>query len=141
LLSSKDWQNIEGALNEKLINTITEYPVILENQGSSGGGPVEADGLHVEAWFMPASSETIEVFEEGKERAVGVYFVKVRGPRFVGKYNVNQIANDVMLAYKRGTVMTLDGVSVRVTKVYPGSATIEGGFFVLPVTIEWQADL
>jgi hypothetical protein len=141
LLSSGDWQKIEGSLNTKLVETITEYPVILENQGGSNGGAIEAEDTHIEAWFLPATSETIEVFEDGKERAVGVYFVKVRTPRFVGKYDVNQIVDKVMMAFKRGTVLYLDGIKVRVTKVYPESSLIEGGFYVVPVTVNWQADL
>lgn len=141
MLNSGDWQKIEGSLNTQLVDTITEYPVILENQGDSSGGAVEAEDTHIEAWFLPATSETIEAFENGKDRAVGVYFVKVRSPRFVGKYDVNQIVDEIMMAFRRGTVLSLDGMKVRVTKVYPESSSIEGGFYVLPVTVNWQADL
>jgi len=141
LISSGDWADIEGALNAELVSLVTSCSVILENQGSEDGGAIEAGEKHVQGNFLPSTSETIEVNRTGKERAIGVYQATVRIPRYVGKWEANQIADDIIIGFKRGSVFSLNNISVRVISVYPNPAVVEDGFFSLPITINWQADL
>lgn len=136
------WTNIEGALNTKLADDFTDTTVIFENQAGSDGEAIEAlNATHMEAYFLPGAPSVIEIGVIGRERAVGIFQVTIRTPLYKGKYEANQLRDRLITSFAKGTVLTLDGVDVRVTMTaYPTQSSRNGSYFEMPVSIVWRSD-
>jgi len=137
------WSLIEGALNKKLEDDLAgTYLVVFENQGDEDGTAVkpDLDDVHLQSFFMPADNEIIEV-GAGKQRAFGVYQVSVLGPRFQGKYAMNEARDLVAAAFDRGTTLTNGSQTVRIRKTAVEPSFDNGSFYEMPVTVSWHSDM
>nr|BDD47045.1 hypothetical protein 15 [bacterium] len=138
------WSLIEGALNKKLVDELgSTYTVILENQVDEDGTAfeVDVDDVHVEGTFLPAETQVIEVGDNGKQRAIGIYQVTIRGPLFQGKYAMNEARDLVVEKFDRGVLLTNGTQNVRIRRASPGPSFRSGNFYEMPVTISWHSDM
>ncbi len=78
----------------------------------------------------------------GKNRERGVYQIDVNIPESQGRGPAETIAEELRAAFARGTVLTYNGISVRINKAYlsPGG-TDEPGWYRIPVTIQYFSDV
>ena len=138
-MADGSWNDIEGALNAQTAALGLSVPVVYENMGSADSGITDAVGTFVDQAFLPAPQTAIEIGDAGRNRMVGVYQLAVNIPQGEGKKGAYDIALLVTEAFKRGTMLSNGGTSVRCV-----SADIEPGFesgmhFRVPISINWLA--
>lgn len=140
-MADQIWTSIQGALDLKLSQIITDIQIVFENQQDPTGVPVQADSVHIEPFFIPGETVNIEVFENGKQRAVGIYRIIVRTPLLQGKYEMNQLCGRLIAGFSKGLVLSLGNVNVRIVKAYPSGAFVTGRFYQTSVTVNWLTDI
>ena len=67
--------------------------------------------------------------------------VDVCEPKNLGDALAGTEAERIATCYKRGTVLTYSGVSVRVERAYRGAAIPNEDWFMVPVLIEYRSDV
>lgn len=95
------------------------------------------DGYWYELFFIPARPVQIELGTEARSRWVGILQVNVCVPRNSGTEPLLDRYDGIASLFRSGLV--LDGV--RVVRTYRTSAQDDGDYYVMSVSIEWQADL
>lgn len=91
------------------------------------------------ATFLPAPTATLPV-GSGSDQYYGLLQLDVFYGAGAGEYTPGRIASAVINYFKRGTVLTKDGFTVRIHKrPYRGPMIIDGsGWAMIPVTIPFQ---
>jgi len=89
--------------------------------------------------FMPAPTATLPI-GSGSDQYYGLMQIDVFYGQNSGEYAPGRIASAVIDYFKRGTVLTKDGFTVRIHKrPYRGPMIIDGsGWVQIPVTIPYQ---
>ena len=93
------------------------------------------------ATFLPGISVAAAIGDGAQNRHVGVFQVDVIDQKDTGDMLAQTEAERIITCYKRGTVLTYSGVSVRVERSYRLAANQEDEWFVIPVIIEYRADV
>lgn len=95
------------------------------------------DGYWYELYFIPAEPLQIELGTEARSRWTGILQINICVPKDSGTKPINERYNNIEKLYRRGLI--LDGL--RIMRTYRTSAYDDGDYYVMPVTVEWQADL
>lgn len=95
------------------------------------------DGYWYELYFLPAEPVQVELGSEARSRWSGVLQVNICVPKDDGIVPLNSRYDKVAALFRSGSI--IDGVRIR--RSYRTSALDDGDYYVMPVSIEWQADL
>jgi len=85
--------------------------------------------------FIPAGTLQVTLGDTGKDETLAIYQVEVISPRGAGRSSLPDTIAD---RFKRGTILTYNGVSLRVRSVSIGSALTDGAYYIVPVSINVQ---
>lgn len=101
----------------------------------------DPDARHLRCFLLPAEPGQVTYGEAGKNRHRGLFQISVAWPRGMGEVAPGAAAGAVAAHFKRGTVLTEDGINVRVIRPpYRMTAVVEPTWYVIPVRIPYQAD-
>lgn len=91
------------------------------------------------ATFLPAPSFEMGIAWDAHNQHYGLFQIDVFYGQGAGELAPGRLASAAIAYFKRGTVMTKDGVSVRVTKQpYRGPMIVDGsGWAMVPVSIPY----
>lgn len=95
------------------------------------------DGYWYELYFIPGQPVQVELGTEGRSRWVGVLQINICTPKDSGIEPINDRYESVAKLFRSGTY--IDGV--RIKRTYRTSALEDGDYYVMPVTVEYWADL
>jgi len=93
------------------------------------------------ATFLPGMAQAAAVGVDAQNRHYGLMQVDVCEPKNLGDALAGTEAERIATCYKRGTVLTYSGVSVRVERAYRGAAIPNEDWFMVPVLIEYRSDV
>lgn len=96
-----------------------------------------ADGHWLEFWFIPPEPFQKELFREARNRYIGLVQINIIVPNNIGTSAINARYETIAKQFRRGDIFN----GVRIAKTYRDPASIDGDYYLVPVTIEWEADL
>ena len=136
---STAFQDISAALSANL-NTYAaanSIPVAWENVKYL---PVTG-AKYLRETLIPSSTEQVELGAAGIDETLGIYQVDAFTPAHsdLGKSEAQILADGVANQFKRGALLTYNGVNVRIRKVSPGGGAIDGAWYMIPITIEFKS--
>ena len=85
--------------------------------------------------FLPTETVQASLGSTGKDETNAIYQVDVVFPRGSGRTTLTDTIAD---HFKRGTVLTYNGTSLRVRSVSMGPAILDGAWTFVPVSIDVQ---
>jgi len=124
------FNDVQAALDAKLA-TITATPIAFPNIPYKP----QAGTVYLRATFLPADTVQASMGEDGKDETNGIYQVDVVVPRGTGR---PQLTDTVADLFKRGTVLTYNGVKVRVRSVSMASAILDEEWYFVPISVNFQ---
>lgn len=90
------------------------------------------------ATFLPAPSFEMGIAWDAHNQHYGLFQIDVFYGQGSGEIAPGKLASSIIAYFARGTVMTKDGVSVRVTKqAYRGPMIKDDPWMMVPVTIQY----
>lgn len=128
--------NISAALSSRLNSMANLPPVVWEN--SDTYSPVSGTPYLAEH-YLPAPTVPVGVADNSSNDFRGVYQIDIRAPLNKSKFKANQIADQVLAHFRRGTEMTFGGIKVRVETADRAQGRPDGGWWFVPVSINWRA--
>lgn len=129
--------DIRGALNAQL-DTLAPLPIAWENLGyQTPAGP------WLRPTFLPGIPAMKEMFTAGADRHTGLFQVDVFAPLDKGDGQARGVADQVISAFSKGSVLSRNGQLVRVLRSYvmPAQRFQDAPYFQIPVRVEWYADV
>ena len=98
--------------------------------------PADFNGAnYLRPTFLPAAVEQASLGDTGKDLYNGLYQVDVFFRKGTGR---STIPDEIGDHFKRGTILTYNGISLRVLAVSIESSSTEDNYHVVPVTINWE---
>lgn len=88
---------------------------------------------------MPAGTEQAGLGSSGLDEHLGIYQIDIIAPAASGKGEAIAQADAIADHFKRGTTLTYNGVSLRLSKTSRGTGKRDGAWFVIPVTTTYQS--
>lgn len=85
--------------------------------------------------FIPGETSQVTLGAAGQDETNAIYQIDVIVPRGTGRPSQLDTVAD---HFKRGTVLTYNGTSLRVRSVSIGPAILEGAWYFVPVSINVQ---
>lgn len=133
--------DVVAALLRKL-GTLTFSPALpVVNPNIEAPDEVPA-GNYLAASVFPVSSEQIELGETGINRHTGLFQVSVFWALKTGLIKPMQVADAIALAFKRGTILTENSVTVTMDgPPFIAPAQREATRFQIPVRVSYRADI
>ena len=125
------FNDIQAAFDAKIGQSVSD-PIAFPNV------PYEpsAGTVYVRPTFLPAETIQASLGATGKDETNGVYQIEVVVPRGSGR---PQTIDSIADAFKRGTVLTYNGVKVRVRSVSIGIALVtDTAWYSVPVSVNFQ---
>ncbi len=98
------------------------------------------DGF-LEPQQFPIPTEQVTLGTNGQNRHIGIFQVTINWPLGKGAETPKHMAGDIIRHFKRGTVITKDGETIKIITP-PGIDTgfPEDDFYRLPVSIRYRVD-
>ena len=128
-------RKISAALSSRL-NTLTDAPPIaFENVPFT---PVEGTTWLRES-YLPATSSTVGMEPGGSTDFIGVYQVSIYAPLDDYKFESHQLIVWFTAHFTRGTMLVFEGQSVVVEQVNVAQGLASGGWWLMPVSVNWRA--
>ena len=128
-------RKISAALSSRL-NTLTDAPPIaFENVPFT---PVEGTTWLRES-YLPATSSTVGMEPGGSTDFIGVYQVSIYAPLDDYKFESHQLIDSITAHFTRGTMLVFEGQSVVVEQVNVAQGLASGGWWLMPVSVNWRA--
>lgn len=96
---------------------------------------------YLRASHLPNETEQVTISATGQNRHFGLLQVDVAWPKGEGSLKPLEIAAQIVAHFKRGTLITQDGIAILI--VAPPSVAPpldDDPFWIYPVTIPYQAD-
>ena len=99
-------------------------------------------GQHLRVDNLWNDPRTVTLGDAGKNRYVGLFQVSVAWPVNLGAIGPADVAGAIAAHFKRGTVMTHEGINVRVVRppLRLPAFTEDNTWYVIPVRVPYQAD-
>lgn len=114
------------------------YPVLPENTKKAPPEGVP----YIRSTFAPAGVAAAAIGVSAKARVSGAFLVDVFDPVPNGPAAAAGMAAGVLAAFQMGTVLTSGTVSVTIIRAYRSAGFVDdGGFYQVPISIEWRADI
>lgn len=124
--------DIQGALRAQLNTLPSSPPIAWENVNYEP----KAKTLFLRATSLPAPTVQACFGDTGRDLHVGIFQVDVFIPEKQGR---STWPDSIADHFKRGTVLTQNGVDVRITTVSIAPAINDEHFYIVPVSIGYQA--
>ena len=128
-------RKISAALSSQLKTLPSLPPVAWENAPFA---PVEGT-LYLRESYMPANTIAVGIETTSNSNFAGLYQVSVMAELDDYKLEAQTMADSIAAHFARGTVMIYEGQSVRVETVSIAPAIIGGGWYHVPITIDWRS--
>lgn len=125
---------IRAAFTARLLTLPSLPPVAWENVPYT---PITGTTYLIPA-LLPGEPQQAEIGLNGANQHVGIYQVSVCAPVGGGVGASGALRDSIVDWFKRGTTMIANGVTVTVTKAYPGPALTDGGWIQTPITIRYR---
>lgn len=126
-----NFNDIQAALDTRLSSLSGGYDVAWPNTNYEPAG----NGTFLSPNFIPEETLQVGLGANGKDETNGIYQIDVVYPAGQGR---STIPDSIADHFKRGTVMTYNGVSVRVRSVSIEQAITEGAYHFVPVSVNFQ---
>lgn len=123
------FNDIEAALASRL-NTLGSTPIAWPNV------QYEPSGVYLRPNLISGETVQASLGDTGKDETNGIYQVDVVQPKNQGR---SQLPDAIADHFKRGTVLSYNGVKVRVRSVSTGPAVLDGAWYFVPVSINIQS--
>ena len=128
-------RKISVALSSRL-NTLTDAPPIaFENAKYT---PVEGETWLRES-YLPATSSTIGMEPGGSTDFVGIYQISIYIPLDDSKFGAHELVDAITAHFARGTMLVFEGQAVVVEQVNVSQGLASGGWWLMPVSVNWRA--
>lgn len=124
------FNDIQAALDTRLVSMSGGYAIAFPNIPYEP----EAGTTYLRPTFLPADTSQAALGDEGKDITVGIYQVDVFNPAGSGRTSIPDTIAD---HFKRGTNLAYNGITLRVQSVSIASATIDGSWQIVPVSISF----
>lgn len=96
---------------------------------------------YLRATFVPNTVNQVTLGDLGKNRFLGLFQVDVFWPENKGYVAPTERAGAIAAHFKRGTVVTLDGTTVRIIRPPSIAQALQSApYIMIPVTIQYQVD-
>jgi len=95
-------------------------------------------GLYLMQFNIPASTTQADLGTNGTDYTVGIYQVSVVGVFGKGKAAIYTLSDSVADQFKRGTVMTYNGTTVRVKTVERAPMLIDEQSAIIPISVTYE---
>lgn len=124
------FNDIQAALDTRLASMTGGYDIAWPNV------PYEpaVDSTYLRPTFLPSATEQAALGDSGKDLTAGIYQVDVFTAAGSGRTTIPDTIAD---HFKRGTNLTYNGITLRVRSVSILSATIDGSWQQVPVSIDF----
>ncbi len=122
------FNDIQSALDAHL-NTLGDTPIAWQNI------PYEPTGLYIRPSFLPADTAQASFGTSGKDLTNIIYQIDVVTPKGSGR---TSLTDDIANHFKRGTVLSYNGVKLRVVSVSIAPALLDGAWYFVPVSVNLQ---
>lgn len=124
------FNDIEAALMTRLSTLSSSPPVAWPNVEYSP----TADTEYLQVNFLPVGTDQASLGTSGKDLTNGILQIDVVTPAGTGRTTtIDSVADH----FARGTTVSYNGVSVRVRSVSQSPAIFDGGWYRVPVTINF----
>ena len=128
-------RKISAALSSRL-NTLTDAPPIaFENVPFT---PVDGTTWLRES-YLPANSATVGLEPGGSTDFVGVYQISIYTPLDDSKFGAYELVDAITAHFARGTMLVFEGQAVVVEQVNVSQGLASGGWWLMPVSVNWRA--
>lgn len=125
---------IQSMFYTKLREESLEVTVDAENVSSD----LQINDLTVVAHLLPSRPLQATLGSGGLNKQSGIFQLTVRDKRGKGYGSAGELVDRILGIFKRGTVLTKDGETIRITKAYVGTGFYDEGKYCLPVSIEYE---
>ena len=95
------------------------------------------DGYWYEIFLLPTMPNQIELGTEGRSRWTGIMQINICVPKDSGTRSLNARYDAIADLFRSGLYIN----GIRIIRTYRTSALYDDDFTVLPVSVEWWADL
>lgn len=129
---STHFTDIAGALRARLNSLTSRPPVAWENINYTPSSTT----LFLRPTMIPAPTTQASLGDDGKDLHEGIFQVDVFIPDNQGRTTWPDAIAD---HFKRGTVLTQNSVDVRIRNVSIGVGAKDANFYIVPVSITYQA--
>ena len=124
------FNDIQAALDARLNSLAGGYDIAWPNTVFEP----EADQTFLSPSFLPAETTQASLGSNGKDNTTGIYQIDVVYPAGSGR---STIPDSVADHFKRGTVLSYNGINVRVRSVSISPALTEGAFHFVPISVDF----
>lgn len=131
------FDSIRGALDARLV-ALTGWRVACIAWPNVPYAPLAGEP-YLEPTFGAAEPTQAEIGTAGRNRQLGFYRVRVLTPPGVGLGVGMRIADRVVAQFPRGLDLSAGAFSVTITKAWAAPAFTRDAWYVVPVTITWDA--
>ncbi len=127
---------IQAALDSHLAGLELDLPLAWENVPFTP----EVGQPWLKTGFLPAPVRQAELAPDGgRNRHQGIYQVSLFYPAGQGSGPARSMAERVISGFKRGTVLSGEGIKVHIQRAWRGPALSEPDWFQVPVSVQWFA--
>ena len=131
--------DIMGVLNNRLVQFSQERPIDLAFPGVSYDPVVGT--AYIKTNLIPATSSSVGIGLNTKNRHLGVYQITVRIPSAQTLGEMKTILATLKMYFKRSSSLLLNNVKVRITGFQLGPFVEEPDWYTQIVRVEYRADL
>jgi hypothetical protein len=124
------FNDIQAALDARLNTLSGGYDIAWPNTVFEP----QANQTFLSPSFLPAESVQASLGSGGKDETSGIYQIDVVYPAGTGR---STIPDSVADHFKRGTVLSYNGVNVRIRSVSISPALTEGAFHFVPISVDF----
>jgi hypothetical protein len=124
------FNDMEAALSVHL-DSLDDTPIAWPNIAYEPSG----NTVYLRPNLIPADTLQVTLGTTGKDETNAIYQVDVVQPRGAGRSDLPDTIAD---HFKRGTVLSYNGLKLRVRSVSIGSALLDGAWYFIPVSISVQ---
>ena len=128
-------RKISAALSTRLGALASAPPIAYENAGYT---PIEGTTWLRES-YLPATSTTVGIGPSDSTDFIGVYQISIYAPLDDYKLEAHQLIDSITAHFVRGTVLTFEAQKVVIEQVDVSQGLASGGWFLMPVSVNWRA--
>ena len=131
------FRDISAALDSSLNTaaTGTAFAVAWENSDYTPA----SNAYYMRPTLMPGTTQQAGLGASGLDQHLGVYQVDIVVPASTNKAAAITQADLIAEQFKRGTILTYGGVSLRLSKTSRGTGRVDGAYFTIPVNVTYQS--
>jgi len=127
---------IQSAFNKALKTALPTLTIKVENQAIDSGLSVYAV-----THLLPVPTAQAALGENARNMHKGIFQVTIKTKKGIGWGNGAEIADSIMAAFQRGTVLTQSTHTITVERSYIGPGFYDEDNYCLPVSIDYYCFL